>query len=186
MGDIEAPFATAATAGTMERAETPEAVLDRIYDQYARQLYRYALAVTGSPDDAEDAVQEVFVRLARSIRRLPRVADLKAYLFSSTRNAACDILRARQRGGRLGEALQLEARVAGQCEVSSRDGSELCEAMLALPVEQREILVLKVFEEMTFKEIAAVLGVSINTVASRYRYAIGKLRGILEAQDDGR
>ena len=62
----------------------------------------------------------------------------------------------------------------------------LCAAMLGLPLQQREVLVLKVFDEMTFKEIADVLGVSINTAASRYRYAIAKLREALEAQDDGR
>lgn len=162
-------------------SETAEDLLGSVYDRYAQPLFRYAFAVAGSKEDAEDAVQEVFIRLARSPGRLSRVGDLKSYLFSSTRNAAYDILRARRRGGRLSDALELQLNIETQHspEMSSEQ-STLCLAMAGLPLEQREVLVLKVFEEMTFREIADLLAISVNTAASRYRYAIMKLRESLE------
>ena len=186
MADIELGIRVLTASDPMNRTETAEVAIERIYDEYAKSLYRYALAVTSCPEDAEDAVQEVFVRLARSPRRLPRVANMTGYLFSSARNAAYDILRSRQRGERLSEALQSEVLGASAYAAPEARDENLSETMLGLPVDQREVLVLKVFDEMTFKEIAALLGVSINTAASRYRYAIAKLREALEAQDDGR
>ncbi|HET6382475.1 MAG TPA: sigma factor, partial [Armatimonadota bacterium] len=64
--------------------------LDDLYDQHARSLYRYALALTSSPEDAEDAVQEVFVGLARqrNCDRLARISNIRAYLLKAARNAA--------------------------------------------------------------------------------------------------
>jgi len=53
-----------------------------------------------------------------------------------------------------------------------------------LPVDQREVLILKIYDEMTFKEIANTVGASINTVASRYRYGIEKLREALEVSEN--
>ncbi len=61
----------------------------------------------------------------------------------------------------------------------------LRQAFARLPTEQREVLVLKVFEEMTFKEIAETVGASINTVTSRYRYGIAKLRQTLKENGNG-
>lgn len=162
--------------------EVAEVLLEKAYDQYAGRLFRYAFAVTGSREDAEDAVQEVFVRLARSVKKLSNIADLQPYLFSSARNAAYDILRARRRSGRLSDALELQLNIETQYSPETFPGqSALCLAMAGLPVEQREVLVLHVFDEMTFREIGDLLGVSANTAASRYRYAISRLR---EALDD--
>jgi RNA polymerase sigma-70 factor (ECF subfamily) len=56
-------------------------------------------------------------------------------------------------------------------------------ALASLPVEQREVVVLKVYEGLSFKEIAELTDISINTIASRYRYAIEKLRGVLSATE---
>jgi RNA polymerase sigma-70 factor, ECF subfamily len=180
MGDLELRIEGLAVGSTMDSAETPEAVLEQAYDDYARPLYRYALAVTGSSEDAEDAVQEVFVRLARATRGLSKVGDLKSYLFSAARNSAYSILRSRQRSGRLNDALESQVLVESQYDAAgSCDQPALREAMAALPLDQREVLVLKVFDEMTFQEIADTIGASINTVASRYRYAVAKLREAL-------
>jgi RNA polymerase sigma-70 factor (ECF subfamily) len=62
----------------------------------------------------------------------------------------------------------------------------LAEALGRLPDEQREVILLKVQEDLTFKEIAAVCGVSGNTAASRYRYGLARLRESLEIDHDGR
>ena len=158
--------------------------LDDLYDQHARSLYRYALALTSSPEDAEDAVQEVFVGLARqrNCDRLARISNIRAYLLKAARNAAFTILRSRQRRGELEQALAEDEPTAPFEDGSGPvfDSLVLGEAFARLPIEQREALLLKVVDGLTFREIAKTVGVSINTAASRYRYAIEKLRESLE------
>jgi len=170
-----------------ERAGTQSTILERLYEQHAHALYRFALALVGSAEDAEDAVQEVFVRIARDPARLERVIELRCYLFTATRNAAYGILRRRQRAGRLDDALRTELTGSLQAVDSggSVDAASVFRAFAQLPVDQREVLVLKVFDGMTFKEIAGTLGVSQNTAASRYRYGIAKLRRALEVSESG-
>jgi len=171
----------------VEMADTGERLLEELYDTYSRPLFRYALALTCSPDDAEDAVQVVFVRVSREWKRLVRVENVKAYLFSAVRNAAFNILRGKRRRDTLHESICSEYQAnqqAGDGELRV-DGRALREALDELPVDQREVLVLKVFDQMTFKEIADTVGASLNTVASRYRYGIDKLRQALEVSDNG-
>lgn len=168
-------------ARVRDKAETDETRLERIYDEYAVSLFRYALSLTGSTEDAEDAVQEVFVRIAHEPRRLTTVENLRAYLLHSTRNAAYTILRVRMRKERLDEAAFREELVSCsiQLEETAISVSVVREAFPQLPIEQREVLVLKVFDDLTFKEIAEITGASINTVAARYRYGIERLRRVL-------
>lgn len=163
-----------------------DSILEQLYDKYSRSLYRFAFAITGSSEDAEDAVQEVFVRVAREIKCLQKVESIKAYLFTSTRNAAYSILRKRKRKSEIHEAMCSEflSRSAGAGDSSRLDASLVCRAMADLPIEQREVLVLKIYDEMTFKEIADTTGTSINTTASRYKYAVAKLRETLGVDQD--
>lgn len=169
-----------------DRTDTGDRRLDRIYDACVRRLYRYALTITGSPDDAEDAVQEVFVRVARGWKRIARMDNPQAYLFSATRNAAYSILRSRRHRDALAEAFCAELSTGGQGNRVGDAGQSraVCEALAGLPVEQREALVLKVYDQMSFKEIAETVGASLGTVASRYRYGVDKLRKALEVTDD--
>lgn len=171
----------------VEMADTGERLLEELYDTYSRPLFRYSLALTCSPDDAEDAVQVVFVRISSEWKRLIRVTNVKAYLFSAVRNAAFNILRGKRRRDALHESICCEFQANQQVEDGELrvDGRMLREALDDLPVDQREVLVLKVFDEMTFKEIADTVGASLNTVASRYRYGIDKLRQALEGSDNG-
>lgn len=168
-------------------SDVNERLLEELYDTYSRPLFRYALMLTCSRDDAEDAVQVVFIRIAREWKRFVKVENVKAYLFSAIRNAAFNILRGRRRR----EALQESICAAFQLDQQTMDSGDqtesriLCEVLDELPVDQREVLMLKIFDEMTFKEIADTVGASINTVASRYRYGIEKLRAALEANDNG-
>jgi RNA polymerase sigma-70 factor (ECF subfamily) len=168
-------------------ADADERLLEELYDTYNEPLFRYALMLTCSRDDAEDAVQVVFIRIAREWKRLVRVENVKAYLFSAIRNVAFNILRGRRRR----EALQESVCAAFQVDQRPADSGDqiesriICEALDELPVDQREVLILKIFDEMTFKEIAYAVGASTNTVASRYRYGIEKLREALEANDNG-
>jgi len=170
-----------------EMADTDERSLEELYHTYSEPLFRYALALTCSRDDAEDSVQTVFIRIAREWQRLARVKSVKAYLFSAVRNAAFNILRSKRRR----ENMQASLCAAFQVDLQSAASGAaietriLREALDDLPLDQREVLVLKVLDEMTFKGIADTVGASINTVTSRYRYGIGKLREALEVGDNG-
>jgi RNA polymerase sigma-70 factor (ECF subfamily) len=156
-----------------------------LYDRLGRAMLRVAGAILGQGGDgceAEDAVQDVFVELVRGRERLGRVVDLDAYVFSMLRHAALRRLDRRQREQR---HLRQMARVkAGKLDDGlgglSEVGDELEAGLRALPAEQREVVTLKVDGGLTFSQIAAILNISLNTAASRYRYALEKLRQALE------
>ncbi len=129
--------------------------------------------------DAEDAVQSGFLRFwkQRAAAHNPR-----AYLFRCVRAAALDQQRSQARRRRR------EARVAagGRQEVWFRDElerdeqrAELAAALRKLPAAQAEVVALKIFAELSFAEIGALLTLSPNTVASRYRYALKNLAQVL-------
>jgi len=147
-----------------------------VYDLYAASLYRTLCALLGSTSDAEDALQEVFAKLAGG--RLKQARDLRAYLFVAARNEAFSILRRRKReqAWPLEEDNSREPIELPTPEWNQPLGSDLLALLQQLPIEQREVIALKVAENLTFAEIAALLKISPNTAASRYRYGIERLR----------
>ena len=143
------------------------------------RLYRYTLAILGSPADAEEIVQDLFLTLAETDGAAwPR--DLDGWLLRSARNLSWRRLgRARRRREILkGAAPLLAPREAGDPDLEALAG-RASEALKVLPVEQREAVALHLFEGMTFAEIGAAAGVPEDTAASRYRYGIAKLKEIL-------
>jgi RNA polymerase sigma-70 factor (ECF subfamily) len=147
-----------------------------LYDHFGPRLYRTAVRLLGAREDAEDAVQELFMALLRSRRGLGDVRDLTAYMFTSLRRLAGRVARRRA------AAPSADSRRVEQAPATDKASGEhplqecLQQALRALPVEQREVVALKIDGELTFAEIADVLGISPNTAASRYRYAFQKLR----------
>ncbi|MBN1422450.1 MAG: sigma-70 family RNA polymerase sigma factor [Planctomycetes bacterium] len=153
-----------------------EGAFAALYDRYGAALFRVAHALLGSREEAEDAVQDVFLDLVRSRASLARVRDLRAYVFASLRHAA-----ARRRRRPFPATADLDGiSSGGEAAPSVDERGRLARAMRALPPSQREVLALHIEGEMTFAEIGAALGISINTAASRYRYALEKLRAALE------
>jgi len=142
-----------------------------LYDRYGASLYRYAVMVLADPAAAADVVQSVFVSLLR--RRASPEFD-ERYLRRAMRNECFSALRKRRRDALASAEPMLET-IEGR---SDRPDERLAieQALRELPPEQREVVHLKAFEGMTFQEIAELTNESINTVASRYRYAIEKLR----------
>jgi RNA polymerase sigma factor (sigma-70 family) len=160
-----------------------------LYDRFGRALFQVALGMLGSRQDAEDAVQDMFVSLVRARQRLADVDNLRAYLFASLRHAALKLSAARQWATRSllarGEAKRdctdlnsIPAPESGSIEIDR--SVRLEQALDRLPPEQRELVALKVDGGLTFLEIASLLGISANTAAGRYRYALEKLRAALE------
>jgi len=174
---MEGPGADPLTSGL---AAGDERAFSALYDQFGQRLYRAALGMLGCRQDAEDTVQEVFVAILQSRRRLTNVQDLAAYLFTALRRAAGRCAARRARAPTLSETAVNEAAAAPVLRDDRSQYSErLDRAMAALPAEQREVIALKIDGELSFAQIAQVVGVSINTAASRYRYALEKLRSSL-------
>jgi RNA polymerase sigma-70 factor (ECF subfamily) len=148
--------------------------LEEVYDAYSTAIYRQALAILACAADAEDVVQEVFLQLVR--RRGYPIQNLKAYLLTAARHQACSTLRRRQREA--GDPSEDEAPWPGSAGGLS-DRMAVRQALEALPPEQQEVVRLKVYEQLTFAEISRSVRASVNTVASRYRYALEKLRKAL-------
>ena len=147
-----------------------------LYDRYADALHRLLVTILGSPTDAEDALQEVFVKLACG--RMARVRDLRAYLFTAARHEAYNMLRQRRRERPL-ETADLEI-----LQTAATPGADIQALLQQLPVAQREVIALKVYEGLTFAEIAGIVKASPNTVASRYCYGIEKLRVWFQEEDE--
>ena len=152
-------------------ADGPRAAVGRLYDQYGASLYRYALMILADPAAAEDAIQQVFVRL---LTRHRAIDNVEHYLRRAVRNECYSSLRD---GVRRAEEISLLEPACGEAHPDERLALEA--ALRELPAEQREVLHLHVFEGWTFQEIGDLSGDSVNTIASRYRYALTKLRQML-------
>lgn len=153
-----------------------EAAFSELYERFGARLFRTALGLVGRREDAEDCVQELFVALVRSRDRLAEVRDLSAYLFAALRRLAV-----RRVAGRAMAPVPLSDEPVEVADSPDDPRAEaLGRALQCLPAEQRAVIALKMQGELTFNEIARVLEISPNTAASRYRYALEKLRERLQ------
>jgi RNA polymerase sigma-70 factor (ECF subfamily) len=154
--------------------------LERLYDAQASGLFHYLVTFTKTEADARDLLQELFIRLARGAKM--EVQSEKAFLFRLAHNLAIDWLRRRKVRWDSEERLLAELDAAGKRDADP-DAALLArgfaDAMKTLPDEQRTIVQLKLWDGLTFEEIAATQGIPLNTAASRYRYALEKLRTLL-------
>ncbi len=146
-------------------------------DRHAPAALLFARQITGSLADAEDSVQEGFMRFWKH-RHGAR--EPVALLYAGVRSAALDLKRsaARRRVRDEKAALQSPMLTALDSDAAARRDS-LERALAELPLEQREVVILKIWSELTFAQIADALQISANTAASRYRYALEKLSTLL-------
>lgn len=174
MGPVTTEHAQPATGPTA--VDPPAPGLEEIYDRYATDMYAYARFVTRSAAQAEDVVQESFVRLAQ--RELKGVSNLRGYVLGVVRNEALRQLGRWERWRRRDQlAGELELEESAACDPERRDEAlRIQRAMATLPPAQREVVFLKVWRDLTFAAIGEALGVPANTAASRYRYGTAKLR----------
>jgi len=157
-----------------------ERELAAIYDAYSGSLYRYLLALLSRAEDAEDALQEVFVGLLRR-RGRGEIENLQAYLFRAARNQALTIRRKRKKRERESAAAALSWIDVEACDPEAREMAiEVDRCLPRLPAEQREVMVLRLSEGLTFREIAELLGLPLNTATGRYRLGLSKLRALLK------
>ena len=161
-------------------AQNDPAAVELIWDRYAGALLTFLAARLGSSDDAEDVLQALFVTIVRKRQILAEARCMAAYLYRMARNETATYVRSHQRHRR--DAADTEPwLVPRESGDQPYDLAEQLQVTLSrLPLAQREVVVLKVYREKTFGEIAQVLGVSLNTAASRYRYGMERLRSLLK------
>jgi RNA polymerase sigma-70 factor (ECF subfamily) len=150
------------------------------FSEVAPGLLLFARQWVQSAADAEDIVQEAFVKFWRRKHNI----ENRALLYAAVRSIALDFIRRDSRRARREATAVGETNEFIEPEFEFEDDTQraLAEAIDVLPREQREVLVMKIWNELTFAEIAGVLGISQNTAASRYRYALAALRNMLQPQ----
>lgn len=156
----------------------------RLLDRFGPRTLRYLERLVG--DEAEDVHQEVWLAVYRRIGQLATPAAFVTWLFSVTRHRAVDHLRRRRRARELVDYVAAESIVhdepaMNEVEAALRghdrdDAMELPAAIAALPPVHREVLLLRYQEELSYEEMAAVIGCSIGTVKSRLHHAKRRLR----------
>lgn len=144
------------------------------FGEVAPGLVLFARQFVRSTADAEDIVQEAFVRFWRKQHSI----ENRALLFATVRSIALDLLRRDARRARRETDALAGSDLAVAPEFTRGDEAQhaLAAAIERLPAEQREVLVMKIWNELTFADIGSVLGISQNTAASRYRYALTSLK----------
>lgn len=166
----------------MHRTHGDSAEIEALYRQHGPALLLFALAILGDRGRSQDVVHQVFLNLIAK-EGLSRAVDKKAYLFGCVRNAALN------EGKRQGRTAPLNGDDLHSAWFSPPDRDYVGEqnlrrALDALPADQREVIVLHIWGELTFAQISELLTISSNTVASRYRYALGKLREAMFAKEN--
>ena len=156
--------------------------IERLYDEHSQSLYAFLLNLTRDENDTHDLLQDIFVKLARDPELLAGVRDERAFLIRLAHNAAIDTMRRRSTRDKTREHFTAEitspfAPTSDPDEQTFRD--ELADALAELPLEQRAVVHLKLWEGLTFEEIAGALDIPPNTAASRHRYGLDKLRECL-------
>ncbi len=155
------------------------AAVELVWNRYASDLLAFLRAVLCSRHDAEDVLQSVFVRIVRKRHRLAQARRLDAYVYRIARNEA-SMLMGRRRKEQDARAVSETWLTASQSQDERSDLAEKLQAALErLPQPQREVIVMKIYRQKTFLDISGLLGLSQNTVASRYRYGMEKLRTLL-------
>jgi RNA polymerase sigma-70 factor (ECF subfamily) len=157
-------------------------------NEYLNGLYGYALMLSGNRTEAEDLVQETCLRAIRAMERLRPDSNVKSWLFTILRNIWLDQVRHRRRTPEMVE-LDLDADSANQVVEATGDPlaaylsrlqrEQVRIAIQQLPVESREVILLREYEELSYQDIAAMVGCPVGTVMSRLARARSKLRDLL-------
>lgn len=155
--------------------------LNIIADRYYDEIYRFCLYLTGQETDSYDITQEVFLRFIKYVDSY-EYRNLKGYLLIIARNLCRDYFHHKKETCCIEDDSYIGADDAVLGNLENR--MDLWQALQQIPVKQREIIILRVYEELRFHEIAEILGCNQSTVKSRFRLGINSLRKIMEAADE--
>jgi RNA polymerase sigma-70 factor (ECF subfamily) len=154
--------------------------IEVLYRQHGAALLLFATSMAGERSRGQDIVHQVFLKLIES-EDLNRANDKKAFLYACIRNA---VLNERKRIGNRQVPLDTDTVWFSPPDRDYAGERNLRRALGTLPDDQRQIVILHIWGELTFSQIGDLLDVSSNTVASRYRYALGKLKDSMLAKEN--
>ncbi|HUO85701.1 MAG TPA: RNA polymerase sigma factor [Thermoanaerobaculia bacterium] len=160
-----------------------------IFDRYSRRIYNFAYRFLRNPQAAEDATQEVFVKMIRSAQQFQGDAKLSTWLFSITANLCRDHLRKADNKPKESEEVLLS--IAGGLpradeELEAReDERRVQQALLQLTAEQREAILLSRYQGLSYAEIAKIAGCSEGAVKTRVFRAMETLKKVLAGEAGG-
>ena len=163
------------------RAGSREAI-KVLYDRHKEDLFTLARSLLGDASAAEDVVHDVFVSFVESLEKYRVNGNLRGYLVTCVANRARDRLRTAARRARKPVDLEGRGRAGPTPDVEvmrQEETQRLRLALVELPYEQREVVLLHLRGGLTFKEVAGLQGVSLSTAQGRYRYGLQKLRSML-------
>jgi len=159
--------------------------LQEIYTKYRDDLMTVAISLLNDMSAAEDIVHDVFVSFAERIREFQLKGALKGYLATCVANRARNKNKAKQSQAAESDTIESttsESKQPHQSIMCNEELEILRSAMACLPYEQREVIMLHMRGNVSLRRIAKIQGLSANTVKSRYRYGLNKLRTILDGQ----
>lgn len=159
--------------------------LRRIYEKHKDYLLILAVGLVNNSSVAEDVVHDVFTGFVQNIQKFRLTGTLKGYLGTCVANRARNINKAKRHTGIESNPVELE-----ESDLNEPVNTIICNdqlqqvnnAMALLPYDQREVILLHFHADMTFQAIAKQQGISVNTIKSRYKYGIDKLRIILDGE----
>jgi RNA polymerase sigma-70 factor (ECF subfamily) len=163
--------------------------LEEVIIAYGDRIYRFACYRIGSFADAQDIVQDVFIKLYNSSEKLENIENLSSYVYRSVSNACTDYLRKnhQMRFESIDHAIISESHLQNDAshQILIKEEYHRLESFLSvLPPEQAETIRLRIFDDLSFKEIAEITETAISTVKSRFEYGIEKLRNKIVRKED--
>lgn len=173
--------------------EGGEPLLELLFSRYLKPVFSVVFHYVGSRTAAEDITQEVFVKAWKNLKKFDPKKSFKTWILAIARNSSIDFLRKKKelvfsdfesedRENVLADALQDPGPLPLQQLQAQDFAAELETALAQLPPASRAVLLLRLHEELTFKEIAKFFKQPLDTVKSRYRRGVFALRKILERQ----
>lgn len=191
------PYITSAGAGNITQKAQDKQVTDKelirkvhsgnkealntIISSYYDDIYRFCLYLTGQETDSYDITQEVFLRFIKYMGSYQH-KNLKGYLLIIARNLCRDYYSRRKDSSAIDEAITQGSEDSGFTNLEN--SLLLCQALQKLSVKQREVVVMRIYEELHFHEIARITGCNLSTTKSRFRLGIQNLRKILEDSNE--
>ena len=148
--------------------------LDELLERYYPKIMKYCLWHLSSREEAEDATQEVMIKVVRHLRRITRSFHFKSYIYQIAKNTCIDIYRKKHVDTVPLDPLTHEA-VLAETVYRFKD-DELISLIHTLPDDLREVILLRYGQQMSLQEIAEATGVSMRTAQSRLRRAVNKIR----------
>jgi RNA polymerase sigma-70 factor (ECF subfamily) len=159
--------------------------LSRIYEKYKNDLLALAVSLSNDVSFGEDVVHDVFVSFAQRAARLELRGSLKSYLSTCIANRVRGLKRTERRranGRDRRDIFRQDSNRPDELAMSVEELDRVRDALMQLPCEQREVILLRLHSGLTFKRIAKSQGMSTHTVQGRYRYGLQKLQSMLNSE----